>query len=73
MQVPRHWRLKAQRYRLEGAACRECGLPTFPPRPVCPHCAALAPIDSAPTLTLTLFSTAPQRLPLNSKSLQTVS
>lgn len=40
MEIPRHWRLKAQRYRLEGARCPVCGQPTFPPRPVCPHCAA---------------------------------
>lgn len=38
MEVPRHWRLKAQRYRLEGSTCRICGKPTFPPRSVCPHC-----------------------------------
>ena len=39
MEIPRHWRLKAQRYRLEGSACPVCGRPAFPPRPVCPHCA----------------------------------
>ena len=40
MEIPRHWRLKAQRYRLEGATCPTCGQPIFPPRPVCPHCTA---------------------------------
>jgi uncharacterized OB-fold protein len=40
MEIPRHWRLKAQRYRLEGSTCPICGRLTFPPRPVCPHCAA---------------------------------
>lgn len=38
MEVPRHWRLRAQRYRLEGSLCPGCGKPTFPPRPVCSHC-----------------------------------
>ena len=40
MEIARHWRLKAQRYRLEGSTCPTCGHPTFPPRPVCPHCTA---------------------------------
>lgn len=38
MEIPRHWRLKAQRYRLEGSTCLICGRITFPPRPVCSHC-----------------------------------
>jgi len=37
MEIPRHWRLKAQRYRLEGSICLSCGEPMFPPRPVCPN------------------------------------
>jgi len=39
MEIPRHWRLKAQRYRLEGSTCPICGQLSFPPRPVCPQCA----------------------------------
>ncbi len=31
-------RLKAQRYRLEGERCHECGVAIFPPRDVCPSC-----------------------------------
>lgn len=42
MQVARHWRLKAQRYQLQGYVCLKCGQAIFPPRPVCPHCTALA-------------------------------
>jgi len=38
MENPRHWRLKAQRYRLEGSTCRVCGRLIFPPRPACPQC-----------------------------------
>ena len=38
MEITRHWRLKAQRYRMEGSICSICGQPIFPPRPVCPHC-----------------------------------
>ena len=40
MEIPRHWRLKAQRYRLVGSSCPVCGQLTFPPHPVCTHCAA---------------------------------
>ncbi|HEX9029988.1 MAG TPA: zinc ribbon domain-containing protein [Anaerolineales bacterium] len=40
MEIPRHWRLRAQRYRLEGSICPTCGQGTFPPRPVCPRCIA---------------------------------
>lgn len=42
MEIPRHWRLKTQRYRLEGSKCAVCGQHTFPPRPVCPDCSARA-------------------------------
>lgn len=38
MEIPRHWRLKAQRYRLEGSRCPICGQLSFPPHPVCPRC-----------------------------------
>jgi uncharacterized OB-fold protein len=38
MEIARHWRLKAQRYRLEGSVCPICGQLNFPPRPVCPQC-----------------------------------
>ena len=41
MEVPRIWRLKAQRYRLVGTVCPTCGKLSFPPRPVCPYCSAL--------------------------------
>jgi uncharacterized OB-fold protein len=40
MEIPGHWRLKAQRYRFKGAICPNCGQLMFPPRPVCPHCTA---------------------------------
>jgi ribosomal protein L32 len=35
-----HWRLNAQRYRLAGTVCADCGHRIFPPRPVCPACVA---------------------------------
>ncbi len=38
MEVPRHWRLKKQRYALVGEVCPNCKTPLFPPRAVCPHC-----------------------------------
>jgi len=38
MEVPRHWRLKKQRYALEGEVCPHCDSKIFPPRDVCPYC-----------------------------------
>lgn len=32
------WRLKGQRYRLEGEECPHCGAKIFPPRDICPEC-----------------------------------
>ena len=38
MEVPRHWRLKQQRYALVGEVCPHCEVKIFPPRDVCPEC-----------------------------------
>ncbi len=38
MDLARNWRLKDQRYRLEGAVCSACGTKFFPPRQVCTEC-----------------------------------
>jgi hypothetical protein len=38
MEVPRHWRLKQQRYSLVGEVCPYCEAKIFPPRDVCPEC-----------------------------------
>ena len=38
MEVPRHWRLRQQRYALVGEVCPHCNARLFPPRDVCPHC-----------------------------------
>jgi uncharacterized OB-fold protein len=38
MEVPRHWRLKKQRYGLVGEVCPHCEAKIFPPRDVCPEC-----------------------------------
>jgi len=38
MEIPRHWRLKKQRYGLVGEICGSCEEKIFPPRDVCPHC-----------------------------------
>lgn len=38
MEVPRHWRLREQRYQLKGEICPHCDAKIIPPRPVCPHC-----------------------------------
>ncbi len=38
MDIPRHWRLKKQRYALVGEVCGHCDSKIFPPRDVCPNC-----------------------------------
>ena len=38
MDIPRYWRLKNQRYRLQGRKCLDCGQLSFPPRLVCRKC-----------------------------------
>jgi len=42
MEVPRHWRLKKQRYALMGEECPHCKVKIFPPRDVCPECSGEA-------------------------------
>ncbi len=38
MEIPRHWRLKKQRYGLVGEVCPHCDHKIFPPRGICPSC-----------------------------------
>jgi uncharacterized OB-fold protein len=38
MEIPRHWRLKQQRYKLVGEVCPHCEAKLFPPRDICPEC-----------------------------------
>ena len=38
MDIPRHWRLKKQRYALVGEVCEHCDTKLFPPRDICPEC-----------------------------------
>ncbi len=38
MDIPRHWRLKKQRYSLIGEVCPHCDIKIFPPRDICPDC-----------------------------------
>ena len=40
MSIPRNWRTRQQRYSLKAEVCENCGKAIFPPRDVCPHCAA---------------------------------
>lgn len=46
LDIPRHWRLKEQRYRLMGEIC-ENGHKVFPPRDVCPDCRGEAKVPYA--------------------------
>jgi hypothetical protein len=34
----RNWRLKDQRYSLNGNQCENCWTPAFPPKIICPNC-----------------------------------
>ncbi len=38
MEIPRHWRLRKQRYSLTGEVCPHCNAKLFPPRDICPEC-----------------------------------
>lgn len=38
MEIPRHWRLRKQRYSMMGEVCPHCQAKLFPPRDVCPEC-----------------------------------
>lgn len=40
VEIPRHWRLKKQRYGLVGEVCPHCDYKIFPPRgeAPCPNC-----------------------------------
>ena len=38
MDIPRHWRLRKQRYSLVGEVCGHCQAKVFPPRDICPEC-----------------------------------
>ena len=44
MQVSQNWRITSQRQRLMGEKCPNCGSAIFPPRDVCPECAAEAKV-----------------------------
>jgi uncharacterized OB-fold protein len=38
MDIARNWRLRKQRYALQGEQCEHCEQYIFPPRDICPHC-----------------------------------
>lgn len=54
MEVPRHWRLKKQRYALVGEVCPQCKTPMFPPRAVCPNCVEQAKASAHPEHALSI-------------------
>jgi len=41
MRTTKNWRLKPEKYRLEGTICNECGKTQWPGRKVCPVCNSL--------------------------------
>lgn len=51
MEIPRHWRLKKQRYGLVGSICPRCDTTAFPPVEVCRKCTEVdKPKDEAITV-----------------------
>ena len=38
MEIPRHWRIRKQRYSMVGGVCPVCEAKMFPVREVCPNC-----------------------------------
>jgi len=44
MEIPRHWRLRKQRYGMVGEECPHCRAKLFPPRDVCPECGGEAKV-----------------------------
>ena len=47
MHIAQNWRINAQRYAMKGLRCEKCQKVTFPPREVCPYCAANAANNAA--------------------------
>jgi uncharacterized OB-fold protein len=45
MEIPRHWRLKGQRFGLVGKICTHCEAKIFPPREICPNCGSEVKTD----------------------------
>ncbi len=48
MEIPRHWRLRQQRYNLIGEICPHCDQKMFPPRDFCLGCNKEVPKDPRP-------------------------
>ena len=69
MEVPRHWRLKKQRYALVGEVCPHCEAKLFPPRDICPECGgeAKTPYVSAARVRYILLPIWSMRQGLKSK------
>ena len=47
MEIPRHWRLTKERYRLIGEVCSHCDEKMFPPRDICTGCGKEAKAEFA--------------------------
>ncbi|MHB8625689.1 MAG: Zn-ribbon domain-containing OB-fold protein [Aggregatilineales bacterium] len=56
MRLTQNWRLNDARYTLTGERCPACGTAIFPPRDVCPACAAEAKIPHKLTGSGTIYS-----------------
>jgi uncharacterized OB-fold protein len=64
MEIPRHWRIRKQRYSMLGGSCPSCDAKMFPVRTVCPNCG----YGSLVTTSLTVQSTLPVKAVVNAVS-----
>jgi len=56
MEIPRHWRLRKQRYSMLGGVCPNCETKTFPMREICPNCGQSAHFNSQPGAQAELYA-----------------
>jgi uncharacterized protein len=45
MEIPRHWRIRKQRYSMVGGVCPNCETKMFPAREICPNCGNGSPVS----------------------------
>ncbi len=67
MEIPRHWRLKQQRYSLIGEICPDCNTPMFPPRDFCLGCNNEVPKDRRPASEIIYQSDLSRQVSTSSK------
>jgi uncharacterized OB-fold protein len=67
MEIPRHWRLKQQRYNLVGEVCPGCQTPMFPARDFCLGCNKEVPKDLRPISKIIFQASSSDQTSMSSK------